>query len=196
MKLIDVINILDDGDEITVWDKDYDTEIYFCKDDNPDEWTKAINKIASELDVVKVGERAVVVNLGDLISKRLSILNKADLFIQCDIDSIMDDIESIFAGNVSENWMIKFADALTNKQDETYEVFIYDESVSFSNYNDHIYYDRESIHIIQYEISKNKSGIISKLRKLKNKYEGYTYGIWLNGSLIRGGIFDDLRISN
>lgn len=79
---------------------------------------------------------------------------------------------------------------------EEYEVFIYDESVSFSNYDDEVYYDRESNHIIYHMICNSRINLISNLRKLKNKYEGYTYGLWNNDKLIRGGIFDDLKINS
>ena len=48
----------------------------------------------------------------DLIERNLSNLDFLDLFIDCDIDLIMDDIENILAGNVSERWLKNFVNAL------------------------------------------------------------------------------------
>lgn len=112
MKLIDIINKHEDGDEITVWDNTYDLEIYFYRNENPDEWDKAMNKIASVLEVVEERDNGVVVDLCILIKKHLLEFKKLDLFFHYDVDFIMDSIEYIFAGNVNETWMNRFADVL------------------------------------------------------------------------------------
>lgn len=112
MKLIDVINKHEDGDEVTVWDNTYDLELYFYKNDDQDEWNKAMNKIASVLEVVEERDDGVVVDLYSLINKHLLEFKKLDLFFHYDVDFIMDSIEFIFSGNVSETWINKFADVL------------------------------------------------------------------------------------
>ena len=50
--------------------------------------------------------------LNEIIENKLDSLDKTELFIRCDIDSIMDDIDNIFAGYVTESWMQKFVAAL------------------------------------------------------------------------------------
>ena len=42
-------------------------------------------------------------------------LKKADLFIKCNINAIMDCIDSVLAGNVSENWLEEFVEELSKK---------------------------------------------------------------------------------
>ena len=116
MKLIDAINKMKYGSELpelTVWDTDYDMESYFYKNEGTDKFDRAMNKIASALNVIEEKEKGVVVDLSSLISRHLSELS--DLFIRSDIDSIMDCIESVFSGNVSEEWMSKFADILAKE---------------------------------------------------------------------------------
>lgn len=100
-----------EGDEITVWDNVYDIEFY-CYNQENDAWDSAMMKLANKLNVVQVSSRGVTVDLTDLIERNLGNLKKAGLFISPDIDDIMDDMESILAGNVSENWFIKFVSCL------------------------------------------------------------------------------------
>ncbi len=97
--------------EVTVWDKDYDMETYFYKE-NSDLWDKAMNNIAKALTVVGFGKDGLTVNLYEVIEKKLDNLRKRDLFIVCKTDRIMEDIEAIFAGNVSEEWLWEFSEAL------------------------------------------------------------------------------------
>ena len=52
------------------------------------------------------------VNLSEVIESHIDNLKKEDLFNDCDIDAIMYDMDYIIAGYVSENWMIKFVNAL------------------------------------------------------------------------------------
>lgn len=109
MTLYDYIKTHKD-DEVTVFDKDYDLEIYFYKDLSDDDWDKAMLKISKLLEVVETGEYGVTVNLSELIEKKIDKVGK--LFIDDNIDEIMGSMESIFAGNVSEQWMKHFADNL------------------------------------------------------------------------------------
>ena len=99
--------------ENTVWDKDYDIEVYFYKNDyNLDSWDKSMEKFSKLLIVDNISNGGVTVNMSELIESKMENLKKAKLFIRCDIDSIMDDIESIISGYISESWMEKFVDAL------------------------------------------------------------------------------------
>lgn len=99
------------GDETTVHDKYYDIETYFYYSDNGDAWDNAMMDLAKLLEVVETNPNGVIVDLSGLIESKIEKL--IDLFIDCDIDSIMDDIESILAGNVSEKWLVDFVKALS-----------------------------------------------------------------------------------
>ena len=101
--------------EITVFDKDYDIEIYFYKNDEDEEldrWDESMEKLSKLLTVDEISQNGVIVNLSELIESKMENLKKAKLFRVADIDYIMDDIESIISGNVSEEWMENFVNAL------------------------------------------------------------------------------------
>ena len=112
MKLYDYIKLMPEGEELTVWDKDYDMETYFYGGKPDDKWDKVMFDLSKLLTIEEIRNNGVTVNLSEIIENKLENLNKADLFIRCDIDSIMDDIDNILAGNVSENWMEQFVAAL------------------------------------------------------------------------------------
>lgn len=112
MKLYDYLILMPDDEELTVFDKDYDMESYFYSGEPNDKWDKAILNLTKLLTVKEIKKNGIVVNLSEIIEDKIKELNKADLFIRCDIDSIMDDMESILSGNVSEDWMERFVDVL------------------------------------------------------------------------------------
>lgn len=113
MTLYDYIKQTEDW-ENTVFDKDYDIEVYFYKNDEDDldSWDKSMENLSKLLTVDSISKYGVTVNLSELIESKLENLKKADLFIRTDIDSIMDSIESVISGNVSEKWMEKFVESL------------------------------------------------------------------------------------
>ena len=113
MTLYDYIKQTEDW-ENTVFDKDYDIEVYFYKndDDDLDSWDKSMEKLSKLLTVDEISKYGVTVNLSELIESKLENLKKANLFIITDIDSIMDCIESVISGNVSEEWMEEFVKTL------------------------------------------------------------------------------------
>lgn len=113
MKLYEYLDLMPEGEELTVWDKDYDLEIYFCGGKPDDKWDKAMYDLSKLLTVEEIRNNGVIVNLSEIIENKLSDLRKADLFIRCDIDSIMDDIDNILSGNVSEDWMEQFVNVLS-----------------------------------------------------------------------------------
>ena len=102
--------------EVTVWDKDYDIETYFYKTNGKDKWDKAMSELAKLLTISRFSKDGLVVNLAEVIEKKLIQLKEADLFIICKIEPIMNDIDNILAGCVSESWLEKFVEAL-NKED-------------------------------------------------------------------------------
>lgn len=98
--------------EITVWDEHYDVETYFYKTDGKEEWDNAMNELAKKLKIASLSENGVTVNLSEVIAKNLPSLKESDLFIECNLDAIMDSINAILSGNVSEKWLCKFVDSL------------------------------------------------------------------------------------
>lgn len=113
MKLYEYLDLMPEGEELTVWDKDYDMETYFYGGEPEDEWDKAMSDLSKLLTVEEIKNNGVTVNLSEIIESKTDKLDKANLFIECDIDSIMDDIDNILAGNVSEEWMEEFVVALS-----------------------------------------------------------------------------------
>lgn len=111
MTLYEYMNTNTD-DEVTVFDKDYDLETYFYKVSlsDADEWDKAMIELSKLLEVVSTSKYGVTVNLADLIESKLDKLG--DWFYETDLDLIMEDIDRILAGNVSETWLTGFVDAL------------------------------------------------------------------------------------
>lgn len=115
MTLYDYLSLMEDGYELTVWDEDYDIESYFYNVINvEDSWDKSMIELSKLLNVKEIRNNGVVVNLSKIIEDNLENLSKSNLFIECDIDLIMDDIENIISGYVDEKWMEIFVDALKN----------------------------------------------------------------------------------
>ena len=113
MTLYEYLSLVEYGDEITVWDKEYDIEMYFYGGmDEDDKWDKSISELSKLLTIVTIHPTGVTVNYSEVIEKHLADLNKADLFHKCTIDSIMYGINAIMSGYVSEDWMEKFVDTL------------------------------------------------------------------------------------
>ena len=98
--------------ETTVFDKDYDVETYFYKE-NSTVWDKAMNNLAKLLTISSFGKDGLIVNLSEVIKKKMSVLEQTDLFHTYDIELIMYDINAILAGNVSAEWLAEFVDALS-----------------------------------------------------------------------------------
>ena len=102
-----------DIEEFTVFDNDYDIETYFYHPDMTEKWDRAMNDIADKLLVTEYEHDKVTVNLSEVLERNLSNGAFGKLFINNDIDDIMDDIMNIFAGYVSDSWLTEFADSLT-----------------------------------------------------------------------------------
>lgn len=112
MKLYDYLITLEEGIELTVWDKEYDIESYFYNDESDDEWQTSMLELAKLLDVTEVKERGVIVNLSEVIENKINELKEADLFLRCTTNRIMGSMEGILAGGVSEEWFKEFVGIL------------------------------------------------------------------------------------
>lgn len=112
MTLYDYLKLMPEGEELTVWDIDYDMEVYFYGGKPADTWSKAISDLSKLLTITEIRTGGVIVNLSEVIENNMENLNKADLFTDYDIDIIMIEIERDIAGNVSESWMEQFVAAL------------------------------------------------------------------------------------
>lgn len=114
MRLYDYIKQSEDW-ENTVFDEDYDIEVYFYKNDDEelDSWDKSMEKLSKLLTVSNVSKHGVTVNLSKVIESKMENIGKVGLFRVVDIDLIMDNIEAIISGNVSEDWMEDFVRALS-----------------------------------------------------------------------------------
>lgn len=109
----------EDYAEFTVFDKDYDVEVYFYHPDMEEPWDMAMDTIASKLNVIEYSEEdlmhnnpQVTVDLSDLIERNINNGAFERLFIHNTVDDIMNDIHAIFAGHVSEEWLTEFANSL------------------------------------------------------------------------------------
>ena len=106
--------------EITVWDDDYDVEVYFYKPDdynNLDLWDKAMMELSKLLTISTFNENGVSVNLSSLIAKHLATLKEKEIFTPIsDIDEIMFEIHSIISGNVSDKQMWDFVSVLIREE--------------------------------------------------------------------------------
>ena len=100
-----------EGEEITVWDRDWDMEVYFYNQTD-DAWDRAMMGLASKLNVVDVRNDGVIVDLYDLIERNQPALEESGLFYDADVDAIMEDMDNILAGYVSEEWLEKFVSCL------------------------------------------------------------------------------------
>lgn len=113
MKLYDLMQVCEEGTEITVTDKDYYMECYFYSGAGGDVWDDSLIELAKLLDIIEVKHNFVVeTNISELIENNIEALEKSDLFKECDVDSIMEDMDNILAGYVSESWMQKFVKVL------------------------------------------------------------------------------------
>ena len=117
MKLYDLMQVCEDGTEITVTDKDYYMECYFYSGTGGDVWDDSLIELAKMLDIIEIKSNfAVVTNMSEMIENNIYALEKSDLFKECDVDSIMEDMDNILAGYVSESWLEKFVKVLKGEK--------------------------------------------------------------------------------
>lgn len=117
MTLYEYLLKLEEDTEVTVHDAVYEMEIYFNNYfDEEISWDNSMKELSKLLTIKKIvrctDTTYVTVNLSEVIENKINELKKSDLFIRCNVDSIMYDIDNIIAGYVSENWMKQFVDVL------------------------------------------------------------------------------------
>lgn len=117
MRLYDYLKLLEDGEELTVTDNNYDIETYFYSitdESDKDKWDLAVEELSKILTITKILQRTVVVNFSELIESHMDKIKAADLFqdVYCDTDSVMEMLDGIIAGNVSEEWFVRFVETL------------------------------------------------------------------------------------
>lgn len=112
MKLYDYTRLMPEGEELVVWDSNYDMETYFYGGKPDSAWGKSICELSKLLTIKEISRGGVTVNLSDIIEKKIDRLEETDLFTRCDIEAIMIDMVNILSGNVSETWMEKFVNIL------------------------------------------------------------------------------------
>lgn len=112
MKLYEYLSLMPQDAELTVWDKDYDVEVYFYGGKPSYEWSKLLLDLSKLLTITEIRSSGIIVNLSEVIEEHISKLKKVSLFTDYDIDIIMEEMEYTIAGHVSENWMQKFVSAL------------------------------------------------------------------------------------
>lgn len=122
MTLYEYLLKLEEDTEVTVHDAAYETETYFNNYfDEEVSWDNSMKELSKLLTIKKIVRCTdtiyVTVNLSEVIESKINELKKSDLFIRCNVDSIMYDIDNIIAGYVSENWMKRFVDVLKGKED-------------------------------------------------------------------------------
>ena len=113
MKLYDYLKNVSESEEITVWDKEYDMETYFYGGKPKQKWDTSMCNLSKLLTVTEIKKNGITVNFSEVIENKISELEEAGLFNNCDIESIMEEIEDIMAGYVSERWMEKFVEVLS-----------------------------------------------------------------------------------
>lgn len=107
MKLIE---LLKDGQEFTCCDTDYDMEFYMEKLEENDNYNKAMMAFARCVDVDDISPNRLILKVTELIERNLERDEFKKLFIDPDIDAVMEDWDSIMAGYAGINWYGKFAD--------------------------------------------------------------------------------------
>lgn len=114
MTLYEYLSLVEYNEEITVWDKGYYVEMYFYGgiEERDKWWDKSISELSKLLTITTIHPTGVTVNYSEVIEKHLEDLKRANLFDVTETDYIMDIIESIMSGNVSEEWMKKFVNIL------------------------------------------------------------------------------------
>lgn len=113
MTLYEYIKTKENGEEITVCDNVYDMESYFYNDEDPeDKWQTSMLELAKLLTVTEENKHSVTVNLSEVIEKKIDKLKEAELFIECNLDHIMYDMDNIISGYVSEEWLEEFVNVL------------------------------------------------------------------------------------
>lgn len=113
MTLHEYIKSRPSGEEVTVYDAEYDIEVYFYNDKPEDKWDIAMENLSEPVQITEIMREDVVrVDFSSLIRQKLDSIKKAELFSRCTVGEILVFLPEIISGYVSEEWFMKFVDAL------------------------------------------------------------------------------------
>lgn len=112
MTLCSYMSLVKDEEEIAVRDSEYDMEAYFYGGKPDDKWSEEMKNFSKKLSIKEIKKNGIVVNLSKVIERSLNEIQKTDLFNQNDLDSIMDSMEFVLSGGVSEYWLGEFVKCL------------------------------------------------------------------------------------
>lgn len=102
MKLMELLT--KENEEFTCWDTDYDMEFYMEKLKEDDPYNRAMMAFARCVDIKHVGPKGITLKVTELITKNLEREEFRELFIDSDIDAVMNDWDAIMAGYAGESW--------------------------------------------------------------------------------------------
>lgn len=114
MKLYDYLSLMSEGNELTVWDNQYDIKMYFYNNKPDDEFDKYIWELTKLLDIKKICKNGVIVNLSELIESKLDQLKDKGVYVVCNMEIIMSDMPNIISGYVHWKWLRKFVNVLSD----------------------------------------------------------------------------------
>ena len=112
--LYDYLLHCESDEEITVWDTDWDMETYFYTPLNEeDDFHKAMKIVSQCVDVCEIRKNGVEVNFYDVIKKSRNALIAGGFYRENqDADDMMEDVDKILAGNLSEEDTLKWAEII------------------------------------------------------------------------------------
>lgn len=113
MKLFEYLAMTEEDAEITITDKEYDTETYIYNSKPSDKWDELIIELEKMVSVVEVKSwGTVVVDFTKLLESKIDKITKSGLFGSNDIEDLVCTMDGIISGNVSEKWLEKFIETL------------------------------------------------------------------------------------
>lgn len=99
--------------EVTVYDKDYDTEVYFYNDIPDDKWDMTMEDLSKLVLVTKIiMDDVVECDFTGLIEQKLDDIKDTNLFTNNTVNGIMGCLHRIISGDVSDVWLQKFVEVL------------------------------------------------------------------------------------
>lgn len=80
MKLSEYLNLMPEGEELTVWDSEYDMKACFYGGKPEDRCDKEMSKLSELLTIKQIRKNVVIVNLSEIIESKIADgADKADI---------------------------------------------------------------------------------------------------------------------
>lgn len=99
--------------EIIVCDREYEMAVYFYSNEPKNEWDIAIEDLSKMVSITKIiNDYTVEVNFSELIEQKLDNIKKTGLFRWYTINHIMGCLSDMIFGCTSEEFLVKFVEAL------------------------------------------------------------------------------------